>query len=473
MTTLTILHTNDLHSELQRWPKAASILRRQRQAALDSGRETLLLDIGDHADRAHPVTEGLAGRGNIRLLNDLEYDAVTIGNNEGITFAKEDLDHLYDEADFEVLLANVKDGASGLRPSWCIPWKIHTLSDGTRIAMIGLTFPFYAFYQQLGWQMEDPLEVLGRFLPEMKQQSDFIICLSHLGLRLDEKMAAMYPDVDLCLGAHTHHVLEGGRKINQTWVHQCGRGASHVGEITIDTSGGRPEVVHIETHETEQQTPDRRTSDLLQQVDREAGLHLRLPVAHLQDGLSLSWYESSPFAAVAAEAVRDWCQADVSMFNAGLLLEGLPSGEVHNGHLHAVCPHPINPAVLHVTGKVLKQLMRTSSQEKMIRYALKGYGFRGKILGYTMFQSKTENMTSASVIEKEHYRLAVPDLFTFSHLYPELTEGYEVTYFMPEFLRDVLRWKLSSMNGSKGVVEVEARAAAPSQTGRETGEGDL
>ena len=59
-----------------------------------------IFDIGDHVDRSHPFTEGTKGQGNIRLLNEAGYDAVTIGNNEGITMSKEALSSLYDGCQF-------------------------------------------------------------------------------------------------------------------------------------------------------------------------------------------------------------------------------------------------------------------------------------------------------------------------------------------------------------------------------------
>ena len=40
----------------------------------------------------------------MELLNKAGYHAVTIGNNEGMTFPHEDLNHLYDDRQFEVLI---------------------------------------------------------------------------------------------------------------------------------------------------------------------------------------------------------------------------------------------------------------------------------------------------------------------------------------------------------------------------------
>ena len=46
-----------------------------------TGDAFFLFDIGDNVDRSHPFTEGTKGKGNIQLLNEAGYDAVTIGNN--------------------------------------------------------------------------------------------------------------------------------------------------------------------------------------------------------------------------------------------------------------------------------------------------------------------------------------------------------------------------------------------------------
>jgi 5'-nucleotidase len=43
---------------------------------------------------------------------------------------------------------------------------------------------------------------------------------------------------------------------------------------------------------------------------------------------------------------------------------------------------------------------------------------------------------------KKTYKLATLDMFTYGHYFVELHRARMKTYFMPEFLRDVLEWKL-------------------------------
>lgn len=448
MTDLTIIHTNDLHSELDRWSAVTALVKKQRALAEEKGNDLLLFDLGDHCDRFHPLTEGLVGKGNTQLLNAMKYDAVTIGNNEGITLAKSELNSLYTEADFDILLANLYESADE-RPPWAVPWKIYPLENGKKAAVIGVTIPFYAFYEELGWKITDPLKEIEAFLPEIEKEADFIVCLSHLGIRLDEEMADRFPQIKLILGAHTHHVLKGGMKMNESWVHQCGRSGSHVGEITIDMEWG--EVARIQTHPVSLQSRDKATDDLLQEIEDKALPFLQEEVAFLPEPLNVSWYQDSSLVETAAEALREWCGADIAMFNAGLLLQGLPGGIITKKHLHEICPHPINPAKVSIRGEDLIKLMYHSNQDNMVHYALKGYGFRGKVLGASFFSSSSWTVRSSeeisetgAPIEKNRiYSLAVPDLFTFSHLYPVVTELQTKSYYMPEFLRDVLAWKLS------------------------------
>ena len=87
VATIHIYHTNDVHSHFENWPQINHFLSQRKQQAADNGEACFLFDIGDHIDRSHPFTEGTEGKGNNELLNEAGYDAVTIGNNEGITMS--------------------------------------------------------------------------------------------------------------------------------------------------------------------------------------------------------------------------------------------------------------------------------------------------------------------------------------------------------------------------------------------------
>ncbi|TKM70868.1 bifunctional metallophosphatase/5'-nucleotidase, partial [Enterococcus faecalis] len=84
-------------------------------------------------------------------MNTLAYDLVTIGNNEGIGISKKQLEHLYDQATFEVVLANLEAPKTQTLPDFCQAYKIMTTKEGPKLGSIGLTAPFPLTYNPNGW----------------------------------------------------------------------------------------------------------------------------------------------------------------------------------------------------------------------------------------------------------------------------------------------------------------------------------
>ena len=131
-------------------------------------------------DRFHPISEAFKGKANVALMNDVGYDVVTLGNNEGITLSHDDLSHLYDDANFQVVCANLKSLTTN-SPNWLEPTvKIET-DQGIKIGVIGLTAPFNAFYHLLDWHVDYAFETLDQHIENLKESTDIIILLSHLG----------------------------------------------------------------------------------------------------------------------------------------------------------------------------------------------------------------------------------------------------------------------------------------------------
>ncbi|MFL6563013.1 MAG: bifunctional metallophosphatase/5'-nucleotidase, partial [Bacillus sp. (in: firmicutes)] len=94
METIHIYHTNDVHSHLENWPRISQFLTQKKEIHQEKDEDVLLFDIGDFIDRWHPYTEATMGKVNIDLLNECQYTAVTIGNNEGINLPHDDLNQL-------------------------------------------------------------------------------------------------------------------------------------------------------------------------------------------------------------------------------------------------------------------------------------------------------------------------------------------------------------------------------------------
>ncbi|KWX87496.1 hypothetical protein AMQ83_12750, partial [Paenibacillus riograndensis] len=71
---LTLIHTNDIHSHFEMMSPIAAEIANLKAAA---GEEpVLLLDIGDHMDRAAVETEGTMGQANLDMITLTGYDAI-------------------------------------------------------------------------------------------------------------------------------------------------------------------------------------------------------------------------------------------------------------------------------------------------------------------------------------------------------------------------------------------------------------
>src|SRR5699024_8149802 len=103
-----LYYTNDLHSHFENWPKITAFLNKKKQEAARYEAYTLTVDIGDHMDRINPSSEAKWVKANVTILNEAEYDIINLVNNEGITHGHDELDHLYDDASYDVVCANLK-----------------------------------------------------------------------------------------------------------------------------------------------------------------------------------------------------------------------------------------------------------------------------------------------------------------------------------------------------------------------------
>jgi 5'-nucleotidase len=446
MEFIHIYHTNDLHSYLKRWPRIQQFLISRRSQHEGAGEDFLLFDIGDFIDRWHPLSEGTHGKGNIDLLNQSRYTAVTIGNNEGINFPYESLNHLYDNGEFDVIAANLYN-TNRKHPNWLKPYKIYQTQQGSRIGVIGLTAYFSVLYELLGWHLTDPLLELEKWVKSVKEQSDVIILLSHLGLKHDEQIAMEYPEIDVILGSHTHHALPEGKLVGQTLLAGAGKHGRFIGHVTLKVDDKKLEDKQAILYNVMELPEVPGEKAISKELYRKGKKLLNQKVTILNKELPHSLFQVTELAQILCSGLREWCKADCAFINSGLILGSL-SGRVSVYDLLKICPHPINPCKIHLTGRELKAVLIELMDENWPHKKVGGLGFRGEIMGVSVFDGITiqENhiitINGTELDLDQNYTLALPDMFTFGHFFTEGLKNNKKEYFLPEFLRDILKWKL-------------------------------
>lgn len=453
--TLTIVYTNDLHSHFGAMGRIAAMVEQYR---LES--PVLLLDIGDHMDRAAPETEGTRGQANVDVINLTGYDAITIGNNEGLTFTLDMLNDVYAGLMCPVVCNNFVEIERGEPPTWMKKHVIMQRGSFT-IGLIGATACYSDFYRLLGIDALDPRETISESVKELRDQADIIIVMSHLGLMLDQELAESIPGIDLIIGGHTHHLLEEPLCIGDTVITAAGKFGRHIGEVSVhrDQNSGKAIITSARCHPVGVGIEDEQVTDAIA-IHREAGRErLRRTVAVTQDDLPITYDTESPFGNLLAQAVRRFTDSDLSIINSGQLLQSLPSGEISEGMLHERCPSPINPCRIKLTGADILYSLEQSLIPDIYSKEIFGYGFRGKVLGglcvdgmeiqYDPGKPVYKRIIQASVqgiplVSDQIYVVGTLDMFTFGIGYERLKQGTDIEYILPEFLRDLLRLELQT-----------------------------
>lgn len=455
-------YTNDLHSDFDQWTRVASFLKKKMSIRRKSNESYWLVDVGDHIDRVHPIAEAFLGQANVALMNDLGYDIVTLGNNEGVTLSNHDLYHLYDQANFEVVCANLKSLVKD-DPEWLQSTVTVKSVSGVKIGVIGLTVPFNDYYHLLGWHAEEAFTTLDAHMTWLKENTDVIVLLSHLGINADRQIAKKYSGIDVIIGSHTHHLFHQEEVINDTIITAAGKNCNYVGEVYLAFDHDVKKLIKKSAQAIDiRETPkDLLTEQNVIRLSKEADAILSEAIVNIEKPLDVDWFKNTLIIEKLTDTMLDLTKADGAMLNAGLLLDRFEVGDVTYKDIHRICPHPINPCVVELTGAKLMNVIHESFRKDFIELKLTGYGFRGEVIGRMIFsglkvlttvQTNGEELVTQVTLHgqpldfKKKYSIAVADTFTFGRLLPEIAKSPVKKLFVPEYLRDLLAETLRGLN---------------------------
>ncbi len=244
---LTILHTNDTHSQIEPksngqcgYARRMGLIEQERKA----DKNLLLVDAGDFC-QGTPFFNVYHGRVEIDAMNRMRYDAITLGNHE-FDNGLDTLAEILKAAKFPVVCANY---------------------DFTGTAMEGMTKPFVivrkgllkvgifglgcdpkgliADKNFLPAQYLEPYPVAQQMADTLRQQGcDVVVCLSHMGTFgkatediSDVEMVKNTRGIDVVIGGHTHKLYDHLRIANLDGdsipLCQMGKGGAYLGKIML------------------------------------------------------------------------------------------------------------------------------------------------------------------------------------------------------------------------------------------------
>lgn len=449
MEKITLLHTNDLHSHFENWPVIRRFIK-EKQANVKEDETVIVLDIGDFSDRVHPLTEATNALANVALMNQVAYDGATIGNNEGIGNTHEQLEQLYTHANFPVIISNLENRQAD-KLNWAKSFDIILSQKGTRVALIGLTAPFNFTYNALGWQVSDVDEVLPDLLNTVKKQADIIVLLSHLGYSEDDTIAEKYPEIDIIIGSHTHHLYQHGKYQGTTLIAAAGRFGDYVGEITIELKQHQIQEKSATTYQTKGLTRELEDiGEIEGYIKNGKSLLASQKIAHLPFTLETDGSSEHQFIDEALKALEHFEPADIYMLSTGLFLAPLKKGLITNKELHEVLPHPMHLVKVTLKGKdLIEALIEIKEQQPdLLDKAIVGMGFRGKVFGeikMTHLNIKDDSylINNVPITLDKIYSMVMVDHYIFVKFFSVLQKNGEVTSLAPSLIRNVVGKYLS------------------------------
>lgn len=249
-----IYHTNDMHSRVEAFPqefqdtllagkggliRRATFIKEQRKLYPD----LLLFDSGDFS-QGTPYYNLFKGEVEVKLMNEMHYDAGTIGNHE-FDFGLENMARLFKMADYPIVCANYD--VTGTVLEGLVREYVVINRDGLRIGVFGLSPQLDGLVAAECYgnvKFEDPVSEAQRIadLLKEKEQCDLVICLSHLGWKdepySDISLIENTRHIDLVLGGHSHSYFVtpefyenlDGVKVP---VQQMGKNAAFVGKVVL------------------------------------------------------------------------------------------------------------------------------------------------------------------------------------------------------------------------------------------------
>ena len=250
---LVVLHTNDTHSCVMPinpnladtamanrggYLRRVAMIKQERKANPD----LLLFDSGDFS-QGSPYYSLFKGDVEVGLMNEMKYDAATIGNHE-FDFGIDNMVRIFKMAKFPIVCSNYDftgtELASIVKPYVVLKRK------GLKIGVFGLGPELAGLVTEANYgpiKFLDPIAKAKEMTEILKEKCDVIICISHLGWKIDgiddSEVAPATRDIDLILGGHSHTYFKQLEYLNNldgkpVPVDQNGKSAIWVGKMTLD-----------------------------------------------------------------------------------------------------------------------------------------------------------------------------------------------------------------------------------------------
>ncbi len=414
----------------------------------------LLLDSGDYTSGTYEAKKS-KGAYSVDFINELGYNAVTLGNHEN-DFKDEALLRNNAALKADLLVLNAEDRETKGYPAHVKPYAFYDI-NGYKIAVIGVGKEFSSESKYI--KINKPRKLLKKAVTEVKAQNpDAIILLIHDSAQ-DDKHEDAYTTVkltqglgiDLVLGGHAHKIIQN-KKAGNTVFAEDGTALRGITEATLTFDDKTKKLTSVKTEYVLMDNAKIKPSaKILAFADKRIDKNMEVVIGKAQEDISnkpgtTNGGVDSYLGDLFCDIVKNATGAEIAVINSGAIRTSIQAGDIKNRAIEEILPFQNKIMKVKVDGKFIEKLVRKSLKENSSLFQYSGlqvkYSFkngRAKII---------EILVNGKPLNRSQiYTLAVPDFIangnSEGYLFKKVEDKtvYSDTYLAEYFIRHIKEHK--------------------------------
>lgn len=377
-TPLRINFNNDPHEKFKALPHLVSAFRLMSLMGRGAGRDVLNLNAGDNNVGKEADEYAL----QVRVLNMMNYNAVTMGNHE-LDLGSADYAKGQQYANFPTVLSNLKIQPGSAMANLIQSGKMQTLPQIIRdqhgtYGLIGVTTPELKTVVSKSAKLEgEEPQNMRDTMANVQAQVDWlkaqginkIIVLSHMGYDKEQQLAKTVPGIDIIVGGHSHNVVSGitsgqnflmGPGQEPVLLLQAGKNAQYMGvaDVLFDPQG------RVIPQQNTLFSPFTLPPDPQAIALRNSVLGIPRQIATMANAFDANGNEAhaDPVAQFTADAIRKVSDADIAFVRSSEIRNNFDAGPFTDQDLKALMPF-VDPMIrLKLSGQEIMDAMTKSAQ---------------------------------------------------------------------------------------------------------------
>ena len=429
-----IFYTSDVHCGVDAGVTYASL-----KALVDDTKaehnNVMLVDAGDFIQGE---SIGILSRGQlpIELMNDMNYDIVTIGNHE-FDYGVDTLKELMANFNGEIVASNVKYFGKKGNIFESYPEFIIKEFDGVKIGFIGVLTPstittstpshfeengelVYNFYsEENGKALFDKIQSV---VDEVKKHGvKYVIALSHLGSTSSSEPYDVFAlvnntsGIDVVIDGHSHSMIVGDLYPNKegkdVLITSVGTKLEAVGELIIGKDGSITSM-HITEYNRQDENIINSVNNAYKQVDTVLSEKITTIDFDLnildEEGIRIVRSRETNLGDLVADALRERQKADIAIANGGSIRNTIEAGDVTYGDLLSVLPFQNRNSACYATGQQILDTLEFTSRftDSIYKFDEKAVGESGGFLQVSGLKYTIDTSIESSVLVDDNNMFA-------------------------------------------------------------------